>query len=489
MVTQEKYDELLRMYEALESKYRRLFEFTAYLKRMLFGRRSEKRVGVDDSAQGTLFDVAPEVEEPAGQREVISYERRRKSANVGHPGRNPFADDMPAEEKVIIHEAADPETMERIGESVTEQLSMKPAQLFVKRYIYPKYKDPETGLILQASSVESAFTRFKVDETVASHVVVQKTVDHLPLYRQARIFERQRVTLSESTLGDIYAHVARQLTPLYDAHRKDVLSAGYLNVDETPIRVLESEKRGASHQGYYWVFHNPVGRSTLFHYHPSRSPAAPQHMLADFQGYLQTDAYAGYEQFGDVPGITLVGCLVHARRYFHEARGSDKALAEEALALFGSVYAVEERIRSQGLTGADKLSYRREHAVPALDALHEWLRQKYEHVQRPSAPIRKAIEYSLKRWDRLTIYAGTDLLDPDNNRVENAIRPVAVGRKNYLFAGSHDAAQRSAMFYSLLGTCKAHGINPYEWLSDVLRRMPAHPINRIRELLPQYSQG
>lgn len=489
MVTQEKYDELLRTYEALESKYRVLFEFTSYLKRMLFGRKSEKRIGADNSLQGTLFDMAPEAELVETPREVVTYERKKPSSKSGHAGRNPFTEDMPAEERVILHEAADPDTMERIGESVTEQLSMKPARLFVKRFIYPKYKDPLTGLILQAPAVESAFSRFKVDETVAAHVVVQKIVDHLPLYRQARIFERQKVTLAESTLGDIYSHVARQLLPLYEAHRKDVLSAGYINVDETPIKVLESEKKGAIHRGYYWVFHDPVARSTLFQYHPGRSQEAPQHMLRGFEGYLQSDAYVSYEPMGKVPGITLVGCLVHARRYFYEAKESDRALAEEALALFGAVYAVEERIRSQGLTGEEKLAYRQEHAVPALEELRRWMREKYEQVQRPTSPIRKAIDYSLKRWDRLTLYAGTHLLDPDNNRVENAIRPVAVGRKNYLFAGSHEAAQRSAMLYSLLGTCKNNGMNPYEWLTDVLVRLPSHPINRIRELLPQYNRG
>ena len=204
---------------------------------------------------------------------------------------------------------------------------------------------------------------------VAADVVVQKIVDHLPLYRQARIFERQKVTLAESTLGDIYSHVARQLLPLYEAHRKDVMSAGYLNVDETPIKVLESEKKGASHRGYYWVFHDPVARSTLFQYHPGRSQEAPQHMLRGFEGYLQSNAYVSYEPMGKVPGITLVGCLVHARRYFYEARESDRALADEALALFGAVYAVEERIRSQGLTDEEKLAYRQEHAVPALEEL------------------------------------------------------------------------------------------------------------------------
>ena len=489
MVTQEAYDELLKRHQALESRYQKLFAFVTYLKRMLFGRRSERLISPVNGLQGTLFDMEPVLDETEERKDTITYERRKGSRKGVHQGRNPFTEDMPAEEKEILHEAADPETMERIGESVTEQLAMKPVQLYVKRYIYPKYKDPDTGLIFQAPAVESAFSRFKVDETVAAHVVVQKTVDHLPLYRQARIFERQKVTLAESTLGDIYSHVAKQLLPLYEAHRREVMDAGYLNVDETVIKVLDSDKKGSTHQGYYWVFHNPATRSTLFHYHPSRSAAAPQHMLQGYEGYLQTDAYAAYEEFGQVPGITLVGCLVHARRNFYEARASDRALAEEALARFSDVYAVEEQIRAAGLTGAEKLAWRQQHAVPALNALHAWLREKYEVVQRPSSPMRTAIEYALKRWDKLSLYAHTDILEPDNKRVENAIRPVAVGRKNYLFAGSHDAAQRSAMFYSLLGTCKAHGINPYDWLTDILRRLPSHPINRVRELLPQHYRA
>jgi hypothetical protein len=324
---------------------------------------------------------------------------------------------------------------------------------------------------------------------VAAHVVVQKTIDHLPLYRQARIFEREKVTLAESTLGDLYTHVSKLLLPLYEAHRKDVLRGGYLNVDETVIKVLDSDKKGASHQGYYWVYYNNPSKTVLFDYDPSRARGAPQKILIDFQGYLQTDGYGAYEKFDDVTGITLVGCLAHARRKFFEAKVSDKAMAEEALSLFGKVYAVEKHIRKAGLIGREKLAWRQTHSVPALTELHTWLTEKYADVKRPTSRMRQAIEYTLKRWDKLSLYADTDLLDPDNNRVENAIRPVAVGRKNYMFAGSHEAAQRSAMLYSLLGTCKAHGINPFEWLSDILRRIPTHPINRIKELLPQYYKA
>jgi transposase len=356
----------------------------------------------------------------------------------------------------------------------------------VETTLRPKYKDPLTGIIHQAPALDRSFARHSVDETVAAQVVVQKIVDHLPLYRTAKMFARHGVTIPESTLGDIYAEAARILEPLYEAHRKEVLSSGYINVDETVIQVMDSEKKGATHRGYYWVCYDNPSRSVLFVYDRSRGRAAPQQLLDGYQGYLQTDGYAVYDEFEHVPGITLAGCLAHARRKFFEAKDSDKTLAEEALTLFGQVYAVEKHIRESGLTGDEKLAYRQAHAVSALAALHTWLLEKYETIRLPSSRIRKAVEYTLSRWERLVLYAGTSQLDPDNNRVENSIRPVAVGRKNYLFAGSHEAAQRSAMFYSLLGTCKAHGIEPYAWLSDVLARLPYYPQKRIGELLPQH---
>ena len=253
--------------------------------------------------------------------------------------------------------------------------------------------------------------------------------------------------------------------------------------------MLDNDKKGACHRGYYWVYYNNPSKKVLFVYDKSRARGAPQKILIGFQGYLQTDGYSVYEKFDDVAGITLVGCLAHARRKFFEAMVSEKAMAEEALSLFGNVYAVEKHIREVGLSGEDKRAWRQAHAVTALAELHTWLTEKCASVKRPKSRMRKAIEYTLKRWDKLTIYADTYLLDPDNNLVENAIRPVAIGRKNFMFAGSHNAAQYSAMFYSLLGTCKALGIEPFAWLVDVLRRIPTHPINRIKELLSQYYKA
>ena len=227
----------------------------------------------------------------------------------------------------------------------------------------------------------------------------------------------------------------------------------------------------------------------LFNYDRGHGHEAAQKILSEYQGYLQTDGAAVYEAYDHVPGITMVGCMAHARRKFFDAKAVDKLLAEEALNLFGAVYAVEKHIREEGLTGDEKLAFRQKHAVPALAALHAWITQQYEGLLRPSSPIRSAIEYSLKRWDKLTIYASTHLLDIDNNKVENAIRPVTIGRKNYMFAGSHEAAQRSAMLYSLLGTCKANGINPFEWLKVTLKKLYTHPVSRIKELLPHNFQA
>ena len=489
MVSQQEHDDLKQRYDELLAKYEHILPLVNYLQRHMFGSKSERhRTQPDNPLQGSLFAPQVPVENVVVEKEQITYERTKKAA-AKHPGRKPLNADLPRQVIEVLHPEADPATMERIGEQVTEQLSMRPAQFFVKQYVYPKYRERLTGKIYQAPAVDGTFARFNVDESVAAHVVVQKLVDHLPLYRQSRIFERQRVDLSESTLGDLFTQVANQLSQVYEVHRQEMMASRYLNVDETTIQVLDSDKKGATKQGYYWVYYDPLRKSVLFDYDRRHSQEAARKVLAGYQGYLQTDGLYVYDGYAKVPGITLVGCMAHARRKFFDAKAADNTLAQEALTLFGAVYAVEKEIREQGLMGEEKLSFRQKHAVPALAALHQWMLYHYEGQLRPSSPIRSAIEYTLKRWDKLTIYAGTHILDIDNNKVENAIRPVTIGRKNYMFAGSHEAAQRSAMLYSLLGTCKAQGIHPFEWLTDTLRRLHTHPVSRIRELLPYHYRA
>jgi transposase len=493
MVTQATYDTLLQDFKRvkeLSDQQQAIITHLQFellqLKKLIYGSKSE-RFDKDQAsaAMPTLFEVPPMAEEVVVSTQQVSYERKQKEARPHHPGRNPFPEHLRREVTILEPSGVDLSTCVRTGEDATEVLAYTPPELYVKRTVRPRYHIPAQQRMVQASAPERSFSRSSIDESLAAQILVEKYVDHLPLYRQAKRYERLGVALSESTLGDIMAVCAALLGPLYEAHRQEVLSSGYLHVDETTIKVQDSDKKGATHRGYYWVFYDNLNRSVLFAYDPGRGRAAPQQMLEGYRGYLQSDGYAVYEEIGEQEGITLVGCLAHARRKFHEAIPSDADRAHTALSMLQAIYAVERQIKTQELSGSDKRQYRQTHAQPLLDAFKAWMIETYATLL-PKSAMGKAIEYSLKRWDKLSLYAQTDLLEPDNNKVENSIRPVAIGRKNYLFAGSHSAAQRGAVIYSLLGTCKAHGIEPYAWLHDVLRRLPSHPINRIKELLPQY---
>ena len=271
---------------------------------------------------------------------------------------------------------------------------------------------------------------------------------------------------------------------MYEAHKQLVLSSGYLHADETIIKVLDSDKKNASHQGYYWVYQCNANKLVLFDYRTGRGREGPQSILKDYKGYLQTDGYIVYEDFNNNPDIIVFNCMAHARRKFSEALPNDKPRAEHVLAEIQKLYAIERTLTDNDITSNEKLQYRKEQALPILKELGLWMQKAYPEVL-PSSVIGKAIFYTLSRWDKLSLYATTDFLNIDNNPVENSIRPRAVGRKNYLFAGSHAAAQRSAIFYSLLATCKNYNINPVDWLHDVLTRIGGSPINKIKDLLPQ----
>lgn len=247
---------------------------------------------------------------------------------------------------------------------------------------------------------------------------------------------------------------------------------------------MDKDKKGQTHRGYFWVYQNSIEKLVFFDYQESRGREGPSGILEDFQGYLQTDGYSAYELFDKKEGITLVNCMAHARRMFNEALQNDEARASYAMEQIQQLYAVERDAKEQGLSFAQRKLLREQRSVPVLESLGSWMKVQYMEVA-PKSAIGKALAYSIERWDKLSLYTKDGMLNIDNNPVENSIRPVAVGRKNYLFAGSHEAAQRSAMLYSLLGTCKMHGVEPYTWLRDVLQNIADHPINKISELLPQ----
>jgi transposase len=454
------------------------------LKKLVFGSRHEKFMSGTDQNAPTLFDVTPIAEVIATGTTNVSYEKTTSHLQSNHKGRNPFPETLRREEQILNPDGIDLSTTKKIGEDITETLAYKPCELFVKKVVRPKLLDITTNRVFQAPAPERSFERSNVDTSLVAQVIVEKYVDHLPLDRQVKRYLRLGVTIADSSIGDWLTMTSKLLLPLYQAHALLVLNSGYLHADETIIKVLDSDKKGATHQGYYWVYQCHEQKLVLFDYRTGRGKEGPQSILENYQGYLQTDGYSVYDDFANKPGIILLGCMAHARRKFTEALSNDKDRASHVLAVIQKLYAIERYLTDNAITGADKLEYRKENSIPLLRQLGIWMQQTYTQVL-PGSAIGKAIYYSLNRWDKLSLYATTSILGIDNNAVENSIRPVAVGRKNYLFAGSHASAQRAAMFYSLLATCKNLQVNPYEWLHDVLQRIAAHPINRIKELLPQ----
>ena len=467
--------------------HEKLAEFAhelAQLKRLVFGTKSERfePVAADQLA---LFAGAAPIEAPAITVPVTAP-TSGDGAPPARPVRKPVRQVLPSHlprETVVIEPEADTSLLRKIGAEVTETLDYRAAKLVVIRRERPKYVDPqneERGVII-APLPPRPIEKGMAEPGLLANILVEKFVDHLPLYRQVQRFTRQGITLADSTLGDWTSTSADLLVPLYDALTVEARESGYIQADETPIPVQDPEEKGKTHRGYYWVYHAPLEGLVVMNYEPGRGRAGPAKWLETYQGALQSDGYAVYEDFEARPGITTYVCWAHARRHFYEALENEREAASYALAEIQKLYDVERRLRETDPSPENRLRVRQEEAIPVLKAFKVWLEA---NPGLPKSPWGKAVAYSLTRWEKLTRYTENGRIEIDNNLVENAIRPIALGRKNYLFAGSHDAAQRAAVVYSLLATCKKHEINPQTWLADILSRIPTHPNKQVRELLP-----
>ena len=455
------------------------------LKRLIYGSRHERFIPVASPDQLSLDIVAQKKEQPPTTMEAIHYERKKASKPASEKiqtGRMPLPASLPREQ-IIIEPNEDVTGWRNIGQEITEELERTPGKLFVRQYIRNKYVKPTGEMIVIGELPVRPIDKGIAGPGLLAQIVIDKYVDHLPVYRQVQRFEREGMKLPISTLADWISATCDLLEPLYEVHRKKVLSNDYLQADETPIKVLDKAKKGTTHRGYHWVYHAPLSGLVLFDYREGRGREGPQECLQNFKGYLQTDGYAVYEDFDKRPDITLLHCMAHARRKFDEALDNDKDRAGYVLREMQKLYAIEKMGRDKSLSKEDLFALRQEQAVPILQNLKAWMMNAYEQVL-PQSTIGKAISYSLQRWDKLSLYTSDAQLQIDNNLVENAIRPVAIGRKNYLFAGSHNGARRAAMLYSFMGTCKINDVNPFEWLKDILRRIPSHSVNRLEELLP-----
>jgi len=485
LVSTFEYENLKKENEDQQLKITYLEYQLAQLKRMIYGAKSERFVPANNPEQLSLaFEENEEEsqEEPEAETTQISYERKKRANKKGKAVRAPIPAHLPRQTEVIEPENI-PEGAKKIGEEVTEILEMNPGKLYVRQIVRPKYAMPEDEGVVIGSLPSLPIPKSNAGASLLAHILISKFTDHLPFYRIRQQFKRQGLDVAESTLCGWFSAVSRLLKPLYEVLLRQTLSDDYLQADETPIPVLTSQKPGSTHKGYHWVYHSPLQRLVLFDYRKSRSREGPVEILKEFTGALQTDGYGGYNGFEQQEGITLLACMAHARRKFDQAKDNDYERAAFVLKKMKLLYMTERKAREQNLSYSQRKELRQQESVAVLEELEQWLKSQLSEVM-PKSAIGKAIQYTLKLWPRLRRYTEDGRWEIDNNLIENAIRPVALGRKNYLFAGSHEGAQRAAMMYSFLGTCKINKVEPFAWLKDILERIPDHPVNRLDELLP-----
>lgn len=451
------------------------------LKRMIFGAKSERFMPTDP-AQATLFGVEATAV-PVTQQ--ISYQRRKPTTEKKQPVREAIAAHLPRVERVIEPDDL-PEGARKIGEEITETLEYTPGTIHVDRLVRPKYvvdDAPSRSVVHIAPMPSLPFPKSNLGASLAAHICVSKFADHLPLYRQRGQLKRAGLDVGDSTIGGWFQATATLLDPLGDALRKEVLAQDYLQVDESPIPVQDGHNAQGIRKGYQWVYHAPLAKAVLFDYRPGRSAEFPAEMLGGFHGTMQTDGYAGYEKLAAREGITPLACMAHARRKFEQALGNDKVRAEHAMRTIGRLYAIERQCDERDDPPDQRYRHRQLEAVPILDEFGQWLKQEI-NIAAPKSPMGTALAYTLGLWPRLRAYVADGRYLIDNNRIENTIRPLAIGRKNYLFAGSDRGARNAALMYSLLGTCKLNGVEPFAYLRDVIARIPDHKANKLNELLP-----
>jgi transposase len=461
----------------------------ARLKRMKFGRSSEQL-----DAQIAQLELS--LEELEANAAAAPLPDEAADAPVTQPARKPLPDHLPREPHV--HEPASgscncPQcggTLRVLGEDVAEVLEYVPEHWKVHKHVRPKYACGACQTVVQAGAPARPIERSYAGPGLLAHVLVSKYCDHLPLYRQSQIYARAGIELERTTLAEWVGAVSSLVEPLLDALKQYVMGAEKLHADDTPIPVL-APGTGKTQTGRLWTYvrdDRPAASkdppAVLFCYSPDRKGARPREHLQDFRGILQADGYAGFQGLYDREHEPLIeaACMAHARRKFFDLQAAtDSPIALEALTRIGALYQIEAEIR--GKTPDERKTERQARAAPLLKSLHDWLHATTRQVAKKSE-LAKALGYTLSRWTALTRYCDDGRIEIDNNAAERALRAVALGRKNYLFAGSDAGGERAAAFYSLIGTAKLNGLDPEAYLREVLTRIAGHPINRIAELLP-----
>lgn len=452
----------------------------AQLKKLLFGAKRERFISEENPNQGLLFEDHPPAGQPIEEAEEVLTKKKKRKQSRRAIQRNTFPASLRREDEPIQPEGVDLDSMVKIGEDVTELLAYVPADLYVKRIIRPRYvnKADEDQGVAQAPIPARLIPKGMVDESLVAQIIVEKILFHTPIHRFRKKLKQAGISfISENNLYNWFHSAAHSLLPLYHLLHQDLLAQPYNQADETRITVLSKNKPGSSHRGYFWVLNNPKLRAVFFQYDARRSTKAGEALLPDFSGILQSDGYTVYEAIERKQEVQLIHCMAHARRKFVEAQNTDPPRANYFLERARKLYMIERKAREVQMSDQERLLLRQQEAIPLLDELGRWLKEQYTSAKLlPASPIGKAIAYTLKRWKGLCAYAHDGQLEIDNNLVENTIRPVALGRKNYLFAGSDEAAQNLACLYSIIGTCNMHGVNAHRYLAWLLRQVATQKV-------------
>lgn len=449
-----------------------LREQVAWLRKKLFGGGSSEKLN-EEQLKLKLEEMEAQLEEQATQK--VSYDRRVGQSRQSEAPAERFKD-LPVQETVIIEPEevkADPELYERIGEEETFEVDITPPKLFKRKIVRPKYRfklerqRPPVVAPAPARPIEGGYA----SAGLLTWVVLSKYLDHLPLYRQEKMSSRWGAYLSRKTMADWVETVAEWLKPIYNHMRYSLLAGDYIQADETPIRYQDpDQKKGKSEQGWMWLISKPGG-DVVFDWRLSRRHGELTSLLDGYTGLLQSDGYEAYGKYGQRDGVTWIGCWAHARRKFYESLDNHPREAGLVLGLIARLYACESRYRDEALDPES----RKRRRVGEQQRILKWIRITLRIcAQRalPKSRLGQACAYALTHWEPLTAYLDHGIVEIDNNLIENAIRPSALGKKNWLFIGSRQAGQRSAIMYSLAISCQRHGIDPHLYLKDVLSRLP-----------------